>query len=154
MSKLEQRINEADEGILSNETTIRIFKTFNPPSISTFAITCNLENAIEKGSVISSPYITNGKTYVLTDFIEGVDSGSGKMYQVERSINSTTVNYSEVGTVDYSTGIINIIPLIYFNVEGGLKIYATSQTKDVYCYKNTIIGIDTVSGLHFNVVKE
>jgi len=152
MSKLEQSINESDDGILSNETTVQMYKSFTPPTTLTFAITCNFENAIESGTIVSSEYVTGGKTYVLTDYIEGIDAGSGKIYQVERSTNLASSSYTEVGTVDYVSGLINIIPLIFFSIGAGLKIYATPVNKDVYCRKNTIIAIDTVAGLNFNVV--
>jgi hypothetical protein len=62
MSKLEQKINEADEGILSNETSIRIFKSFNPPTTLAFAVSCVFSNQIVRGSIESSSYVTGGKT--------------------------------------------------------------------------------------------
>lgn len=155
MSKLEQRINEADEGILSNETNIRIFKKFNPPSTLPFAVTSVFDNPIKRGTVVSSSYITGGKTYELTDRIDGVDAGSGKIYQVDRSTNNSgAVNFTEVGSVDYLSGKVSVIPLVYFNIGSGLSIFAVPENKDVYCYKNTIIEIDTIAGLNFNVVKE
>lgn len=152
MSKLEQSINEADVGILSNETSIQIFKSFTPPINTKFAITCAYDNSIVKGSVYSSNFATGGIEYAFSDSIEGIDSGSGILYKVEKSNGSS--NYQEVGRVDYVNGIITISPLEYFSIGSGVKIFATPSNKDVYCYKNTIISIDTVSGLNFTIVKE
>lgn len=152
MSKLEQTINEADVGILSNETSIQIYKSFTPPLNTRFAITCAFDNSITKGSVYSSNFATGGIEYAFSDTIEGLDSGSGIIYKVEKTPGSS--NFEEVGKVDYVNGIITISPLEYFNIGSGVKIFATPSNKDVYCYKNTIISIDTISGLNFTIVKE
>ena len=151
-SKLEQAINEADVGILSNENSIQIFKTFTPPINTKFAITCVLDNSIIKGSVYSTNFATGGIEYAFSDSVEGVDSGSGILYKVEKTNGST--NYQEIGRVDYVNGIISISPLEYFSIGSGVKIFATPSNKDVYCYKNTIISVDTISGLNFTIVKE
>jgi len=152
MSKLEQAINDADVGILSNETTVQVYKIFTPPTNLNFAITCNFDNAIKKGSVFSSNYISGGVEYAFSDFIEGVDSGSGFIYRIEKTAGSS--NFTEVGRVDYINGIVSISPLEYFNVGSGLKIFASTTNRDVYSRKNTIISIDTISGLTFTIVKE
>ena len=152
MSKLEQAVNEADDGILSNESSIQIYKSFTPPINTRFAITCVFDNAIKKGSVYSSNFVTGGIEYAISDFIEGVDSGSGILYKVEKTPGSS--NFQEVGRVDYVSGIVTISPLEYFNIGSGLRVFATPLNKDVYCYKNTIISIDTISGLNFTIVKE
>lgn len=151
-SKLEQAINEADVGILSNETSIQIFKSFTPPLNTKFAITCILDNSIIKGSVYSSNFTTGGIEYAFSDSVEGIDTGSGKLYKIEKTAGSS--NYQEVGRVDYVNGIVTISPLEYFNIGSGVKIFATPSNKDVYCYKNTIISIDTISGLNFTIVRE
>lgn len=151
-SKLEQSINDSDDGILSNETTVQLFKVFTPAVGTTVTITCALDNHIEKGSVTSSNFITGGIEYQFSDSIEGVDPGSGKIYRVEKTPGVN--NYVEVGEVNYSTGLISISQLEYFDVRSGLKIFATPTNKDVFCYKNTIISIDTVSGLNFSIVRE
>lgn len=154
MSKLEQKINECDDGILSNETTSQLFKTFSPPLDKLYAIVCNLSNPIKKGTVTSSEFISLGKTYVFSDYLEGIDQGTGKVYAVEQNPNLTTITYSEVGTVNYLTGAININQLTYHDIGSGVEILATPTNQDVYCYDNTIISIDTISGLSFNVVSE
>lgn len=152
MSKLEQAINECDDGILSNETNVQIFKVFTPPINTNFTITCRYDNGIERGSVYSTEYVSGGISYSFSDSIENVDTGSGKLYRIEETPGVD--NYIEIGAVDYVNGIVTVSPLDYFNIGSGLKIYATPIKQDVYCYKNTIINIDTISGLNINIVNK
>jgi hypothetical protein len=154
LSKVEQAINETDVGILSNETTTTIYKSFSPPLDIITAVYCVFDNKIIKGSVKSSNFDSLGKTYILTDSISGIDVGTGKLYLFEQNTNATTPNYSLIGSVDYDNGIINVDHVIYHNINGGLNITATPVNQDIYCYKNTIIEIDTITGLTFKVISE
>jgi hypothetical protein len=154
LSRLEQQINESDVGILSNETYTEIYRLFSPEVNVPSIITCDLNNAIVKGSVNSSSFITAGKTFIFTDYIEGVTSGNGKLYQYEQNANLSIKNYFEIGTINYSTGLIYIGSIEYFNIFGGLKIYAMPVNKDIYCRNNTIIEIDTISSLNLITVNE
>lgn len=154
MSKLENEINNSDRGILSNETTSKIYKIFSPPLNVFYALNCKLGNKIQSGSVLSSTFISNGVQNVLTDYIENVDTGSGiiYLYQYNSTYANTNPIYTKIGTVDYATGTININQIEYNNIFGGIKIYATPSNQDIYCSDNTIIEIDTMSGLSLNTV--
>jgi hypothetical protein len=153
LSRLEQKINEADIGILSNETVTKLYRIFSPEINQPTIVTCNFNNSIEKGSVISSKFITGGKNYVFTDYIEGVTTGNGVLYQYEQE-NTPVKIYTEVGSINYTTGLIYINSIEYFNIFGGLKIFATTKNKDIYCKNNSIIEIDTISGLSLTTVNE
>ena len=153
LSRLEQKINEADIGILSNETSTQIYRIFSPEINQSIIITCDLNNSIERGSVLSSRFIAAGKNYVFTDYIEGVTTGNGILYQYEQE-NNPIKTYYEIGTINYVTGLIYINSIEYFNIFGGLKIFATPKNKDIYCRNNSIIEIDTISGLTLTTVNE
>lgn len=153
LSRLEQKINESDIGILSNETTTQIYKIFSPDIGMTNIITCDLNNSIQKNSVFSSKFISGGKTFIFTDFIEGITTGNGTLYQYEQDTNLIK-NYFEIGNIDYTIGLIYINAVNYFNIFSGLKIFATSKNKDIYCKNNSIIQIDTISGLNITTVNE
>jgi hypothetical protein len=152
MSKFSQTINEADVGILSNEIIIEIYKSFTPPINTVFSITCEYNNSIKKGSVYSSNFTTGGVEYYYTDFVENVDSGSGILYKVEKTTATNILNYTEAGRINYSSGSVTVVPIEYFNIGAGLKLFAIPEKQDVYCYNNTIISLDTISGLNFNIV--
>jgi hypothetical protein len=151
LSRLENMINESDVGIISTETNSQIYKVFSPPINTQYSITCNFFNPIKKGSIYSTEFITGEKLFILTDYLENIDSGSGKIYKLEKKLDKTTVNYELIGSVNYVTGTININSISYFNFYGGLKIYAETQYRDIYCKGNTIVEIDTVSGLEFTI---
>jgi hypothetical protein len=154
LSKLEQQINEADDGILSNETYAKIYREYSPPLNINHSISCIMQNSLVKGSIISSQYQYLGKNYVFTDFINGVDSGNGIVYRYEQNASLITPNYSIVGNVDYKTGIININETKFSSVIGSFKIFATPVNKDIYCKDNIIIEIDTISGISIETVSE
>ena len=154
LSKLEQAINDTDDAILSNQTYIKMYRSFSPTLNMGYAINCDLQNVIDIGSVTSSQFNSYGKAYIFTDYIEGVDEGSGILYQLEINPFSTVKNYSKVGTVEYNDGLININQITYSDIGGGIKIYATPVNRDIKCYKNIIMEIDTVSGLEITIVSE
>ena len=154
LSKLEQAINDTDDAILSNQTYIKMYRSFSPTLNMGYAINCDLQNVIDIGSVTSSQFNSYGKTYIFTDYIDSVDTGSGILYQLEINPFSTVKNYSKVGTVDYNGGLININQITYSDIGGGIKIYATPVNRDIKCHKNIIMEIDTVSGLEITIVSE
>jgi len=151
MSRLENQINNADVGILSNETKAQLYKIFSPNLNVPSSISCNFQNSIEPGSLTSSLLVLNGQNYIFTDYIPEVDMGSGIVYELLQS-SSSTISYNKIGTVDYTSGIVNIQQVSFNNIGGGVKIYATPTNQDLYCYNNTIIEIDTISGLTINTV--
>jgi hypothetical protein len=154
LSRLEQAINDSDIGILSNETITSIYKVFEPSLDLIYAVYCNFDNKIQKGSVTSSSFQSSGKAYILTDYIKDVDIGTGNIYLYEQFAGNNTPTYNVVGSVDYDNGIINVDHIIYHDIGGGLKLIAKPVNQDIYCRKNTIIEIDTTSGLTFNITSE
>ena len=158
MSKFEQAINESDDGILSNETNAKIYRSYNPTlNLSIYA---EYYNKIIKGSVYSTLFTADGKNYILTDFISGVDTGSGIIYLYEQNANLSVPNYIKVGTVDYINGIVAVSKLNFTNIASTItnstliRLYVTPELKDIYCKNNTIIEIDTISGINVSTVSE
>lgn len=153
LSKLEQAINESDEGVVSNETTTRLFKTFSPAPTDNLAIFCDYQNPIVSGSVRSSEFFINNKRYVLTDRVPR-STPNGRLFLYELNPSTSNIVVGQVGLVDYAAGTVNVDALTYLDIGGGLKIFATPSNKDIYCRDNTIIEIDIVSGLSFRTVSE
>jgi len=151
VSKLEQHINDSDVGIMSNETYSKIYKEFSPYLNSPFTISLDLQNNIQKGSVTSTSFFYGNQEYVFTDYIETMDEAyeaNGNLYKY----NTIDKSFEKAGTVNYSTGVIDINQIIYTDIGGGIKVYATPVNRDIYCRQNTILEIDTVSGLTINTV--
>ena len=154
LSKLEQTINNTDKSILSNQSYITLSSKNSPILNTAVAISFDLQNALVKGSLTSSEFNSFGKTYIFTDYIDGVDNGSGAVYQLEINPFNTVKNYFRAGTINYLTGEIEIVQTVYSDIKGGLNIIATPITRDVKCFKNTILLIDTISGLDITTVSE
>lgn len=147
ISRLESKINDSDTGILSNEIVATIFKIFQPPlGFSAYSINCELENAIIPGSVTSSQFVFSDSNYVFTDKIPSIgDNGNGIIYILEQNASLTQPNFKRIGIVDYTTGKIDINPLNYISIGGGISIKAQTQSQDIYCKNNTILEIDTTN---------
>jgi hypothetical protein len=154
LSKLEQSINDSDIGILSNESSTKVYKLFSPKLYIGYSIYCNLFNPITKGSISSSVFTVKGSNYIITDYIDGVDIPNGLIYISEQNADLKNSKYFQIGTVDYLTGTIVVNEQIYTDIGAGLKIYATPSAKDIYCIDNTIIEIDVISGLTLTTVSE
>jgi hypothetical protein len=155
MSNLVSAIDYADAGILSNETTAFIYKTFTDLS-STVAISLKVDfhlNAIQQATIISNEFLSDGKTYVYTDYISGVNNNAGNLFRLEKTTATSIVNYSVAGLIDYASGIISINSYVYDSVPtGGLRIFAAPVNQDIYSSRNNILQIDTGSGVSVSVV--
>jgi hypothetical protein len=147
-SQLGDMIDGLDESILSNETTTTISKYANVTLNTNNLILINYNNPIV--NISSTPFLVGANTYYISD-------NTGLLYLVPQSITSTTnTNFQKVGTVNYTTGNLNIPILNISNYLNGSSIIFTAypQQKDIYCYQNDIIEIDSVNGLNINIVSD
>ena len=155
MSNLVAAIDNADAGILSNETSAFIYKKFTDLS-ATVAISLKVDfhlNAIQQATIISNEFLSGGKTYVYTDYISGVNNDAGNLFRLEKTTTTSVVNYSIAGLIDYASGIISINSYVYDSVPtGGLRIFAVPVNQDIYSNQNNILQIDTGSGIAVSVV--
>lgn len=157
LSNLMSNINNADASIISNETMPFFYKKFI--DLETYSNTpLNVDfhgNAIKPGSILSNKFSSNSKSYIFTDYIAGVDNSAGNIYQVEQTLNTSAVNYTVAGSVNYDTGYISIKAISYDSTpSNGLKIFASPVNQDIYSSRNNILQIDTGSGLAINIVSE
>jgi hypothetical protein len=155
MSNLTSAIDNTDYSILSNETTAFIYKKFidlNPINAVSLKVDFH-SNEIQQASIISNEFLSEGKTYVYTDYISGVNNTAGNLFRLEKTVTTTASNYSIAGFIDYNNGIININSYIYDAVPtGGLRIFAAPVNQDIYCSRNNLLQIDTGSGVSVSVV--
>jgi hypothetical protein len=154
-SVLMTAIDNADISVISNETSPFMYKKFTGFSASTpLALTVDFHgNSIKPGSVISNQFSSSGQNYVFTDFIPGVNNSSGSLFKLQKTTTSTTLNYSAVGKIDYTNGLITIGKTQFdYTPAGGLRIFASPVNQDIYSTRNNIIEIDTGSGLSVSIV--
>ena len=154
-SVLMSAIDNADASIISNETTPFIYKKFTGfQSTLPVALTADFHgNAIKPGSIISNQFSSRGKNYVFTDRVFGVTNTVGNLYKLEKTVGTAVLNYSVVGTIDYTNGLVNIGTTQYdYTPSGGLRIFASPVNQDIYTNQNNIIEIDVAAGLSITVV--
>lgn len=155
MSALSTLIDAADFSILSNETSAFMYKKYiNLSSTVSTPLTVDFHlNPMKPGSILSNQFSSGGKNYVYTDYIPGVDNSAGKLFRLEKTINTTSINYSLAGSIDYTAGVINITSSIYDYVPtGGLRIFSAPVNQDIYSSRNNILQIDTATGTVISVV--
>lgn len=157
LSNLMTEINYSDASIISNETTAFMYKKFGDleKSLSTAIIVDFHGNSVKRGSILSNAFLSGGRYFTYTDYIEGVDNSAGNIFKVEQILNSNAINYVAAGTVNYDNGYISIQSTTYDTTPAnGLKVFAAPVNQDIYSSRNNILEIDTGAGLDITMVSE
>ena len=159
-SKLTEAINNADTSILSNITTVKMYKFITPTLNSALKYTISFNNAFYNphsghnsggGGVISSTgFKINNDDSTNEHFLDDDGEGNLRVYY----LSGTTRIYTSTsfGTVNYSTGEIvltsaNITSIS--NVDGAastrVRIFAIPNSNDVVPVRNQVLEIDTAN---------
>ena len=157
-SKLLENINNADTSILSNITTLKMYKLITPTLSSALKYTLSYNNAFynphsghnsSAGGVISSTgFKINNDDSTNEHFLDDDGAGNIRVYY----LSGTTRIYTSTnfGTVDYSTGEIiltsaNITSIS--NVDGAastqIRVFAIPNSNDIAPVRNQVLEIDT-----------
>ena len=159
-SKLTEAINNADTSILSNITTVKMYKFITPTLNSALKYTVSFNNAFYNphsghnsggGGVISSTgFKISNDDSANEHFLDDDGEGNLRVYY----LSGTTRIYTSTsfGTVNYSTGEIvltsaNITSIS--NVDGAastrVRIFAIPNSNDVVPVRNQVLEIDTAN---------
>jgi len=153
-SKLISAIDDADSSIISNETTIRIFRDLVPVVNSVKTITFQFENEL----------LTNDVLYTLPSGHEGiiestkftydipagtdqsgafiVDDGLGGLKIVFDAAGGRQTLNNKAGTVNYTTGEVTLSNFSVTAYEGSaIRIFGRLENKDVISTKNIILEV-------------
>lgn len=157
-SKFATALNNADPSIESVEIVNVIKKNISPDLNISQPVSVVFNNKIIPGTITSSQFVTSdGNTNIFTDYNPDnntfVRSGSMNTFNVTNSnkviylqlITSTnTKSFTEVGTINYETGEINIRSLTYasFLDNSGIEFTTTTVEDDIDAIKNDLIEID------------
>ena len=157
-SKLLENINNADTSILSNITTIKLYKYITPTLSSALKYTLSYNNAFYNphtehnksgGGIISSTgFKINNDDSTNEHFLDDDGAGNVRVYY----LSGTTRIYtsSTFGTVNYTTGQIiltsaNITSIS--NVDGAtstqIRVFAIPNSNDIAPVRNQVLEIDT-----------
>lgn len=140
-SRLSQAIDATHPSVVSNETITRAVKYIAPILATPQSLTINfdltLDNSIAGSySVRSSPFIFRNQSVYIQD------DGNGTMQLLGTQGGLSSVIDPNIGTVDYTTGLITLSNITVDSYIGGLiKVYATTQSKDISATKGTILNI-------------
>ena len=156
-SQVLQDINEADTSVLSNITTVKMYKYFTPTLNSGFKYTLSFNNALYNphsghnstggGIVSSTGFKIDGDT-TNEHFLDDDGAGVLRVYY----LNGATRVYTDstYGTVDYATGEVvltsaNITSIS--NVDGAtstqIRVVAIPSSNDIVPVRNQVLSIDT-----------
>ena len=157
-SRLTESINNADTSILSNITTVKLYKFITPTLNEGLKYTLSFNNAFYNphsghnssgGGVVSSTgFKINDDSSTNEHFLDDDGAGIIRVYY----LSGTTRIYtsSTFGTIDYTTGEI-ILTSAHItsisNVDGAvstrIRIFAIPSSNDVVPVRNQVLSIDT-----------
>ena len=159
-SKLLENINNADSSILSNITTLKLYKFITPTLSESLKYTLSFNNAFYNphsghnstgGGVVSSTGFTINNDYSTNEhFLD--DDGAGNIRVYYLSGTTRVYTSSTYGTVDYANGEIvltsaNITSIS--NVDGAastqIRIFAIPSSNDIVPVRNQVLEIDTAN---------
>ncbi len=157
-SKLIENINSADTSILSNITTVKMYKYFTPTLNSALKYTLNFNNAFynphsehnkSAGGIISSTgFKINDDDSASEHFLDDDGNGNLRVYY----LSGTTRIYTDstYGTVDYATGEVVLTSAhltSISNVDGAastqVRVFTIPSSNDIVPVRNQILSIDT-----------
>ena len=158
-SKLTGLIDETDESILSNITTIKMRKSFVPTLGSSTKYTINFANALYNphsghnsasgGILESSGFKIDGNT---TDVFFLDDDGQGNVRRYKNDGAVRSYANSTQGTIDYSTGKVEVNSLNVSNIENirgaastVIEITVKPNSNDIVPIRNQVLDIDVAN---------
>ena len=156
-SKLIEAVNAADTSILSNITTVKMYKYFTPTLNSALKYTLSFNNALYNphsghnssgGGIISSTGFKIDGDTTNEHFLD--DDGAGVLRVYYLSGTTRVYTDSTYGTVDYATGEVVLTSAhitSISNVDGAtstqVRVFATPSSNDVVPVRNQVLSIDT-----------
>jgi len=158
-SKLLETINDADTSILSNITTVKMYKYITPTLSSSLKYTLSFNNAFynphsghnaSAGGIISSTGFKISGDTTNEHFLDDDGAGIIRLYY----LSGTTRVYTSTsyGTVNYTTGEVvltsaNITSISNVDGETSTQIRVTTipSSNDIVPVRNQVLEIDTIN---------
>jgi len=154
-SKLTGLIDDTDESILSNITTVRLRKSFIPTIGSSTKYTINFANAlynphsghasVEGGILSSTGFKIDGDTTNVW-FLDDDGQGNVRRYRMDGSVRA--YGNSTQGTINYLTGLVEINSLNVSNIENVrgaastvIEVTVKPNSNDLVPIRNQILEI-------------
>lgn len=146
VSKLVGAIDAADESIISNDTKIRIAKRISPINGVPFKQVWSFENELYSENVryqlpIGHEPIISSTTFQYNGYTAQIqDNGLGNLYVYTTIDGQNTILQPSVGSVNYTTGEVNLTNLVVSSYEGDyIKVFAKLENSDIDILTNKIL---------------
>jgi len=155
-SKLTGLIDDTDESILSNITTVRLRKSFVPTIGSSTKYTINFANALynphsghasAEGGILSSTGFKIDGDATNVWFLDDDGQGNVRRYRMDGSVRSYANNTQ--GTINYLTGVVEVNSLNVSNIENVrgaastvIEVTVKPNSNDLVPIRNQILEID------------
>lgn len=134
LSKLMEKVNDVDDSIRSNQTRLYMQRTLDlVENAATYSTT--FHNAVEEGTLETTSFTFDTDTCYFGD-------SNGSITLFTYAGNTVSVLDSNAGTIDYSTGEVEINSIQISSSNGTLKLTATPVNQDITTRQNTILQID------------
>jgi hypothetical protein len=160
-SKLTSLIDDSDNSILSNVTTVTMAQYITPTTTAPTRYTIDFSNALDhqydaqNNVVESTGFNISGQVeeYFFSDLTEsGWDAkGTLRIYFMKSGVK--TIYSNDAGTINYETGLITIAPIhisAVSDVDGAastqIRIVAQPDSNDIVPVRNQVLEIDEVNG--------
>ena len=155
-SKMTGLIDDTDESILSNVTTVQLRKSFTPTIGSSQKYSVAFSNALynphsghasDGGGILSSSgFKIDGNT---TDVFYLDDDGNGNVRRYKMDGSARSYANATQGTIDYSSGLVEINSLNVSNIENirgaastVIEITVKPNSNDIVPIRNQVLDID------------
>ena len=158
-SKMTGLIDDTDESILSNVTTVQLRKSFTPTIGSSQKYSVAFSNALynphsghntSSGGILSSTgFKIDGNT---TDVFFLDDDGNGNVRRYKMDGSARSYANATQGTIDYSSGLVEINSLNVSNIENirgaastVIEITVKPNSNDIVPIRNQVLEIDVAN---------
>ena len=158
-SKLTGLIDDTDNSILSNITTVQLRKSFTPTIGSSTKYSINFANALYNphsghntssgGILISTGFKIDGNT---TDIFFLDDDGNGNVRRYKMDGSVRTYANSTQGTINYSSGLVEVNSLNVSNIENirgaastVIEVTVKPNSNDIVPIRNQVLDIDVAN---------
>lgn len=160
-SNLVKAIDAADGSIISNDLYVKPYVSFVPTLNVTQSHELKFYNEFrrlpysdrvhvyeDEHTIRSTPFVYEGSLCTIED------DGLGHLRIVQVSGTNHLVAGENIGTVDYTNGIVNITNLKVSSYEGTkIKVYAVPLSRDIVATRNQVMRINNVD-VNVNILAE
>ena len=163
-SKALNSMDNSDNSILSSELKLRLFKKITPNSLLAASYELLFDNELQADDIFNSttskalylPAIESSLfTYKTDTNAFFIDNGTGGLKIVKLDTANKFVELlSDAGTVNYTTGKVDINSILIPSFSGGiLKIFARAKNKDLLSKQSNILQLNS-EDISLNVIQE